>query len=302
MTPSQSVTTIIVTYNQKEMILAQIDRILTAKRPSFHLIVVDNASQDGTAEALLARWGQDKRFTLVRQVENRGGAGGFRRGVEEALKGDTPLFWLLDDDAIPQADALNELLKAARELEGKGEAWGALGSLIAQKENPHLVTETGGEISWIRGKLIAHNQNRPIEELDMTPFKVGHAAAASLLINREALETCGFFEDIFIHFDDVEWCYRLARRGYPVYTVPASVVHHPFKKGGTPGWIRYYDARNILLVYRRNHPLLLEVPLLRYWTMALVFFIRGEGKTARYILKGQRDFFRGRIALRNELL
>ncbi|MDC7223924.1 MAG: glycosyltransferase family 2 protein [Spirochaetales bacterium] len=293
------VTAIIVTFNNRDLVLAQLERILKSGGEGLHIILVDNASSDGTAEAVMSRWSGDDRLTLICQKENRGGAGGFRRGMEEALKGSSDLFWLLDDDAIPRDDALEELLHAAKSINGP---WGALGSLIAQEENPDLITETGGGLLWLKGKLTALNQNQPIQSMSREPFIVGHAAAASLLIRREAVERCGFFEDIFIHFDDVEWCYRIARRGFPIYSVPRSVVHHPFKKGSTPGWIRYYDARNILLVYARHRPLLLPVPLMRYLLMALVFLFRGEGKTARFILMGQCDFLRRKIRLRKELV
>ncbi|MDC7218914.1 MAG: glycosyltransferase family 2 protein [Spirochaetales bacterium] len=292
------VSAVIVTYNNKELVLKQIDRLLKTDRENFHIIVVDNASSDGTAEAIESRWGENPRLSLVRQEENRGGAGGFRRGVEEALKGPFDYFWLLDDDAVPREDALDELLKAAEEIPGP---WGALGSLVAQEEQPELVTETGGGILWLRGKLTAHNQNSLIKDVSPEPFIVGHAAAASLLTRRDVVENLGFFEDIFIHFDDVEWCYRIGRAGYPVYSVPRSIVHHPFKKGAAPGWIRYYDARNILLVYRRNRPWLMAVPFLRFRLMALVFFLRGERQTAHYILRGQRDYFKGKLRLRSEL-
>jgi GT2 family glycosyltransferase len=292
------VTAVVVTFNNKDLVLAQLNRLLTPSRENFRVILVDNGSTDGTSDAVEADWGGNTCLTLVRQEENRGGAGGFRRGMEEALKGQDNYFWLLDDDAAPREDALDELLGAADLIEGP---WGAIGSLIAQEENPHLTTETGGGIFWFRGKLTALNQNIPVVDLDRDPFLVGHAAAASLLTRRDVVEECGFFEDIFIHFDDVEWCYRIARRGFPVYSVPGSVVFHPFKKGACPSWIRYYDARNILLVYRRNRPFLLVVPLLRFMLMAFIFLLRGEGKTARYILMGQRDFFRKRVRLRKDL-
>ena len=293
------ITAVIVTFNNKDLVLQQLERLLKDEREGFCIILVDNGSSDGTAEGVESRWGRDERVRLIRQEKNRGGAGGFRRGVEEALKGKNDLFWLLDDDAVPREDALDELLRAAGSIEGP---WGALASLIAQQDQPELVTEAGGEIRWLRGKLKANHQNEPVSSIHPEPVKVGHGAAASLLIRREVVEKCGFFENVFIHFDDVEWCCRITRNGFPVYAVPRSVVYHPFKKGAAPGWIRYYDARNILLVYRRNKPLLLPVPLIRFRLMALVFLLRGQGDTARYIVRGQRDFFRNRIAMRDELV
>jgi len=292
------VTAVIVSYNHLKDLKNLLDRLLqSSEYKPLSILVVDNRSTDGSWQWLQKQAEQYSQLNIVQCDQNRGGAGGFRRGVNEAMGSPRPLIWLLDDDALPTESALNHLLTAADSLEN----WGALGSTIAQMENPLYVTESGGDLYWWRGKLRTYFQNQPVESLNSEPRRVGHSAAASLLTRKEVVEHCGFFEDIFIHFDDVEWCYRINRAGLPVYTVPPSVVYHPFKRGNTPAWIRYYDARNILLVYKRNRPMLIAIPWLRFRLMALVFTLRGETETARMIIRGQRDFRKKRMLLRSEL-
>lgn len=290
---------VVVSYNQKEALKRLLTSLYSIKKKiDLDIILVLNGSTDGTLGMLKA----DSEFApLIHRIDlerNCGGAGGFRRGMQEALKKDYDYIWLMDDDILPKEDALEELLRYTYSLP----TWGALGSLVARKEDPAKVTETGGELAWWKGKLTCHNSGANLKKVEkQEAFPVGHCAAASLLVNREAVDKLGFFEDIFIHFDDVEWCYRIARGGYPVYTVPSSVVWHPYKRGTTPAWIRYYDARNILLVYKRNRPLLTFIPWLRFRLMALVFRLKKDKASANAIILGQKDFFLDRIRYRDEL-
>lgn len=294
-----SVCAVIVTYNQCQAVCALMEQLDRMELPqAFQRVVVINGSSDNTREELEARWGERSDVHIHWQAENRGGAGGFRRGVEEALKLDSEYFWLLDDDVFPQDNALSTLIEASQKLKVP---WGALGSLVAQAETPELVTEAGGGFHWLRAKLRCYYHAVPIEDVPKYPRRVGHCAAASLFIPRFVIEKIGFFEDVFIHFDDVEWCYRAAKAGYPIFSVGASVVHHPFKRGTTPPWIRYYDARNILLVFSRVKPLLLPLAWMRFRMIALVLRLRGDKKSPRLIRLGQRDFFKGKVRMRSEL-
>ena len=76
-------------------------------------------------------------------------------------------------------------------------------------------------------------------------MRVDYAAACSLLVRTEAVKTLGFWEDVFIHFDDIEWGVRATRAGWHNYATTASTVTHPEfdpKKAGA--WVCYFDARN----------------------------------------------------------
>lgn len=300
MNEKTSLCTVIVSYNQKEALKELLNRLLEIRKVQpMKVLLVLNACTDGTEDMLHQDFAPDLGNLNIHKLErNSGGAGGFRKGMEEALKMDCSHIWLMDDDILPDVDALDQLLHTAESIP----QWGALGSLVARKEAPDTVTETGGDICWWKGRLTCFNSGADLEQCrEKSSFQVGHCAAASLLVNPEAVKKMGFFEDIFIHFDDVEWCYRLKRGGYPVYSVPSSVVWHPYKRGTTPPWIRYYDARNILLVYRRNRRLMLFIPWLRFRLMALVFRFRSEPASAKAIKLGQKDFFAGRIRYRDEL-
>src|ERR687886_555758 len=100
---------VVVTYNRKALLLECLAALARQTHPLERILVVDNASTDGTPAAL-AGCGID--VDLLRLRRNGGGAEGFHYGVREALAGDPDWIWLMDDDCEPADDALERLLAA----------------------------------------------------------------------------------------------------------------------------------------------------------------------------------------------
>ena len=97
---------VVVTFNR----LALLQRLVTRLRETeglAEILVVDNASTDGTGEWLAA---QPAPVRALRLPDNRGGAGGFHAGLEAAVADGADLVWLMDDDGIPEPDCLKVLL------------------------------------------------------------------------------------------------------------------------------------------------------------------------------------------------
>ena len=104
-----TVCAVVLTFNRKALLLECLRALLGQTRPVDRVIVVDNASSDGTTKLLRAE-GLLERVEYVRLERNLGGAGGFHRGMEEARRGDWDWIWVMDDDAEPRPDALERLL------------------------------------------------------------------------------------------------------------------------------------------------------------------------------------------------
>src|SRR5262249_23266722 len=76
------------------------------------VVVVDNASDDGTADLLDAELAGRDALDVVTATQNTGGAGGFAIGIHRALAHDPDAIWLMDDDTVPEPSALAELVDA----------------------------------------------------------------------------------------------------------------------------------------------------------------------------------------------
>ena len=103
---------LIVTYNRKDL-LKECIKALTRSETSCDIIVIDNASTDGTRDALQG-FVDHGVITYHNTGANLGGAGGFNFALKTALKQDYDYFWIMDDDCIVQPDSLTQLIRIAK--------------------------------------------------------------------------------------------------------------------------------------------------------------------------------------------
>jgi len=108
-----STTAVVVTYNRSALVASCLDALAAQSTPVAGIVVVDNASSDGTPEYLRERGYLDRPGVRLETLEsNRGGAGGFSHGVRIARAEPGDWIWLLDDDAEPAPGALRALLES----------------------------------------------------------------------------------------------------------------------------------------------------------------------------------------------
>ncbi len=302
-----TVTAVIVTYNRKELLKTCLAAMLAQTRKPDHILVVDNASTDGT-RAMLTEAGWLSRFgiELLALTNNTGGAGGFMAGIVHALKGQADWIWIMDDDARPEPGALDALLRADPDPNAMYAA-AALADTddLAELVWPAVPTSVEGS-----GKsMICKN------ELPATPFPVTNAPFIGMLIHRHLVARIGLPDpDFFVSGDDADYCARAWTAGSGVWLVPRAVVRHPriprrcFRLGTrqicvlqvTP-WRRYYDTRNRLIIARRHfgRRLWTEVlpgTLIR-WLVTLIVQPERMAQSAAFA-RGIRDGLAERLGIR----
>ncbi|MDX6368270.1 MAG: rhamnopyranosyl-N-acetylglucosaminyl-diphospho-decaprenol beta,3/1,4-galactofuranosyltransferase, partial [Nocardioidaceae bacterium] len=111
MSQRERVVAVVVTWNRRELLAESLRAILRQTDPPEQTIVVDNASDDGTAELLRRDFAS---LDVVSTLTNLGGAGGFAVGLDRALRTGCDAVWLMDDDTVPEPTALAALLTARR--------------------------------------------------------------------------------------------------------------------------------------------------------------------------------------------
>jgi len=267
------VAAVIVTYNR----VAKLERVLESvaaqsARPEW-IVVVDNASTDGTAEYLAA---QRERLGLdvLSLPTNTGGAGGFSAGMKHAYELGADAVWIMDDDCYPEPDALGTLEA------GLAEASADLG-----REVPFacsVVVFTDGELcemnnptpTWDWGRLTAKGRRNVL---------VTACSFVSVLVPRRALERHGLpYAEYFIWFDDQEYTLRLSRaEGAGVQVLDSRVVHDMGSNQGvnfshideSNAWKFAYGVRNEAS-YRLHHQGFAAYVL--FWGRVLVLMHRGR--------------------------
>ena len=237
---------IVVTYNRKEMLLSCI-RCLTASETPCDILVIDNASTDGTQEAI-APLAESKQVIYTNTGKNLGGAGGFSVGIKFAYSLGYKYLWLMDDDVEVHKDALTALLEADRRLSGN---YGFL-SGVAYFGRSEELCRMNIQRSGIHGKVSDYSS--PEVPVTMATF-------VSFFLKAETVKRFGLpIEEFFIWADDLEYSRRISRE-LPCYMVPASRADHMMGSNAKVGieqespdrmWRYEYLYRNEYYLYRRE--------------------------------------------------
>ena len=206
-----SVAAVVVTYNRKELLKQCVEHILAQQGAACDILVIDNASTDGTEEMLRGTF-SDGSLQYYNTGANLGGAGGFSCGIRRAAEKGYDRIWVMDDDCMPENDALAALLRAERELKGE---YGFLSSRVL----------------WKDGNLCTMNLQRETLTRNLKGFgrrlqPVKMASFVSLFLKRETVMELGLpIKEFFIWTDDWEYTRRISRK-YPCYAVADSTVTH----------------------------------------------------------------------------
>ena len=193
------------------------DSVFAQSHPSVETIVIDNASQDGSADACQRR---HPSLRMIRSPKNLGFAGGCNLGVRSTT-GDVVL--LLNPDAIAAADLVEvmvERLTADRTI-------GVLGAKIYDPDWKTL-QHAGGEL--LPNALSSHT-GRGEEDTGQydQPRDCPYVTGAAFAVRRAVLQEVGLLDPWYVpaYYEEVDLCFRIARRGYRiVYEPRARVAHH----------------------------------------------------------------------------
>lgn len=245
MSKPQKIAAVVVTYNRLPL-LRQCLAALKAQTAELSAIwVIDNASTDGTEEAVI---GMKFPGLVYRNTgKNLGGAGGFSYGVRQAAAAGYDALWLMDDDTIPDPDALARFLEADASLQGR---YGWLSSRALAPDGTDQPMN-----------LQRTTPYRDLEGFEGETIPAVMASFVSLFLPTQVVRERGLpIAEFFIWSDDWEYTRRISREA-PCYVVPASRVVHAMQNPGTVNiatdvparWDRYrYFYRNDVVLYRRE--------------------------------------------------
>lgn len=228
------ITCLVVTYNRLTLLKKALANILAQTKPIDELVIIDNASTDGTSEFLGDLSANDKKIVYVRLPKNTGGAGGYYYGIKEAYTRGADWIWTMDDDSIPLPNALEKLINS----DVTDNSSSTIGFLCSR-------------VDWVDGSVCRMNIPRGAEDWityhPTSPVysKVKMCSFVSALFAREAIRAVGFpVKDFFIWFDDAEFTRRISEH-YNCFYVADSVVIHETKENYDPGDFEYLNDESL---------------------------------------------------------
>lgn len=213
------VVAVVLTYNRLKLLREALSRIERQTYAPARIIVIENGATDGTRD-YLRELADDERFDIVSLEKNIGAAGGFALGIRRAAALMHDLVWVMDDDVMPEPDALERLVEAHSLLVAEGCPPNLLVSAAVNDAGepmnvPTIAAEIGpaGYSSWTK-------------RLRYGLMPISQATFVSALIPRVAIERVGLpLAEMFIWGDDIEYTWRLTSAGGG-YIVGRSQVAH----------------------------------------------------------------------------
>ncbi len=260
MRPTLSV--LIVAWNSREELARTLPALLPELGEDDELIVVDNDSTDGTAEAVRESASR-ARVVIVDTGRNLGFAAGCNAGAAEAT-GD--LLVILNPDAAP----LPGFGEAIRRPWLQGRGWAAWQALVAAAGGTEI--NSAGNPVHFTGIVWAGGHGRPIAEAPPAGEVTALSGACLAIPLRTWREVGGFPERFFLYHEDVDLSLRLRLRGGALGIEPAAVVDHDYEFGARAHKWRWLE-RNRLAVLVRAYPaplLVLLAPALLATELALL--------------------------------
>ncbi len=283
---------VIVNWNKKEYLSRLLRSLSDIEYKNHDIIVVDNASTDGSLELLQSSF---PGIHLIANEANIGGAGGFNTGMRYALgKGIYKYVWLLDNDAEVESTTLVELVNVMENDGGVGIA----GSMIANPDDRDHIVEVGLKIDWNTGIVKPFMENYELADVKDGVYEVDCVPACSAIARTDALQKTNLMDErYFIWWDDTDLSLSVNRAGYKIVGVTRSLVYHPTEKD----WIlvNYYNNRNALLAFSKFADLRQRIKIFHriasYSCKGILFHnLTGNKYLGGLLYHSLEDFFRGR--------
>lgn len=230
---------IVLNFNNKDTILSCLKHIYASQYSNYQVVVVDNASSDGSLEQVKKHF---SRAHFIVSGKNLGFACGMNLGIRYALEKGADEVFLVNSDAYIQKETL-KTLSFWRKKRGPG------------IYSPKILTPNGstwfslGTIDWFRLRAIHKKTIRR----QSSSYESEYVPGCSMLISKEVFKNIGLFDErFFLYYEDVDLCFRARSKGFGVYVISdTSVIHEEKSESDKPKKI-YHLVLSANVFFKKN--------------------------------------------------
>lgn len=271
------VSVIVVNWNAGKYLRDCISSILNQTYHNYEIILVDNASSDGSVDEIENHFQQVR---IIKNQKNLGFAGGNNVGIQNARGS---LIALLNPDAIADKDWL---LNLVAEIQKSDTIAGAMGKIF------YLGNQYGENAVFCTWPKLGPFSARPYNfHNDEPSAKVDYLSGAAMVVKKEVLDKIGLLDvDYFVYFEETDWCARMVRAGYDLMYIPNAIAWHVVSPSTSSDNKIYYMERNRVRFAIKNFDFI-YLPIF----FSILFF-----ETSAILLRDIKNlnFMRSKIRLR----
>lgn len=241
------VITIILNTNRRQDTLECLASIKSSNYPNNKTLILDNASRDGSVDAIRA---QHPEVGIIELKSNRGYAGNNNVGIQAALNENADWVFVLNEDTVLSADCMTRLVEAG----ASDPRTAAVGPMVYHHNEPRIIQSAGGMLDRAWNSLHL-GQNQPDTGQFGECRPVDWISGCGIMVRKSAIEMVGPLDErFFYYYEETEWCLRMRNHGWRILHVPqAKLWHKGVQRDYRPNpSVTYYSARNRLLMMSKH--------------------------------------------------
>jgi GT2 family glycosyltransferase len=292
---SPLVISVVLNTNHREDTLQCLTSLNQNTYENHKIILLDNASVDGTVDAVRSLLPE---VCIIELQRNLGYAGNNNIGIQAAMEQDAEWVFVLNEDTILSTDCISNLVSVGE----SNPKIGIVGPMVYHHNEPDIIQSAGGRMDkyyreWHLGQ----------DERDQGQFQLPHSvewiSGCGIMVRRALIEQVGAIDERFFYYvEEFEWCVRARKAGWQIFHVPqAKLWHKGVQRNYQPKpSVTYYATRNRLLLLSKHRatPMVWIVVLVQYlrtymsWTIKPKW--RGKREHRNAMWRGMVDFLHHR--------
>lgn len=240
---------VVVNWNGGEENLHCLRSLVAAGLPPERVAFVDNASEDGSPEAVAVAF---PGLVMLQNQRNEGYGHGSNRGIRHALQAGAEAVFLVNNDVELPPDCLDALVARL----AADPALGIVGPRVLYRDRPDTVWAAGGRLTFRQNLTTLLGHRRPDGERWRRELRVDYVPGCAMLVRRAVFERVGLLDgDYFAYHEDVDFCLQAAAAGFGILCAGgAAALHaaHASTGGGYNPRRKYMMGVNTIWFLRRH--------------------------------------------------
>jgi len=263
---------LILTWNRVDDVLTCLSHLHKLDYPDYVPVVVDNASEDGTVDAIKERY---PHITVLKNPMNLGYAGGNNRGLKYALEHGADYVLIANSDTVLPPNLIRELVRVA----SSSDKIAAVGAKNLNMDDPSTLWGAYASVTYNRLLVKVVGKDKKDGPKYLGTKDVQAVIGCGMLVSRKAIEDVGMIDEfLFGYHEDIDWCQRARLKGYRlVYVGTAYILHKGSSSTDTSRKrflpIYYFLARNTVIYARRYGS---PIQFVRVIIVTILYAIRKE--------------------------